>query len=217
MEFVAAINYGYYQFREVADFLCEHLGFQEVSSDDISVTVNNGVLSLRFFMHSNKELSLQLDVEATDYKETISKFDSIGFRNLGDHSTPTKFRVEQSFHGPFGLHLTIYQVLTEDDLGIPTDLKATLDWKPDAEKMAQDLLKTVAIAFRELARKKMVAQAESYAIVEGTMEVTREDVIKAFLYTTPYFKQDDMQNSLIEMGVTREYIDKTIAELDEAF
>lgn len=210
--FVAALNYGYQNYQDAAQFLCQHFEFGVISTDDQSITVNNGVLSIRLHESDLAELSLHLDVEATDYRETIAEFKKVGFQPTSDHRQPTMFRVEQHFTGPHGMTLTIYQILNEDDLDIPTDLKPTLDWDEDAVSFAQILLKHVSISFRELARKKMVIQAESFALIEGTMKVTKDYMITAFLFTTPYFKQDDLQNLLIEHGVSREFIDQQLQE-----
>lgn len=210
--FIAAINYGYQKYHHAAQFLCQHLGFSFIGEDDKSVTLNNGALSIRLHDSDLEELPLHLDVEASEYRETIDEFKKIGFQPTTDHSHPTQFRLEQSFKGPHGMTVTIYQTLTEDDLNIPTELKQTLDWQEDAVSLAQILLKYVSISFRELARKKMVLQAESFALIEGTMEVTKDFMITAFLYTTPYFKQDDLQNLLMKHGVSREFIDQKLQE-----
>lgn len=208
MDFVASINYGFRQYQEASRFMCEHMGFAVLAQDEISITINNGVLSIRLHESEEDQLSVKFDLEVTDYREAIEKYKAMGFHPITDHQNVTQFRIQQGFSGPFGIRLLIYQVLNEDDLGIPTDLKITLDWEEEAVNMAQTFLKHVAINFRELARKKMVAQAESFAIIEGTMEVTKDDMIKAFLYTTPYFKQDDLQKMLVEHGVSQEFINQ---------
>ncbi len=100
MEFVAAINCGYQQYMAASHFLCEHLSFNLIAEDENSVTINNGVLSIRLHQGDQDRLHLHLDIEATDYRETINAYSSLGFKATTDHRNPSQFRVEQSFIGP---------------------------------------------------------------------------------------------------------------------
>jgi hypothetical protein len=77
--------------------------------------------------------------------------------------------------------------------------------------MAQALLKEVNRSFRALAGRKMVQQAESYALVEGNINVCKEHMITAFLSKAPNFKQDHLRNMLLEKGVSKTYIHDRLA------
>jgi hypothetical protein len=86
-----------------------------------------------------------------------------------------------------------------------------LDWDKDAMLLAQALLKEVNRSFRALAGRKMVQQAESYALVEGNINVCKEHMITAFLSKAPNFKQDHLRNMLLEKGVSKTYIHDRLA------
>lgn len=210
MEFVSAIQYRQEDYLSAGNFLCEHFGFVLLKQDAVSITVNNGVLSVRISSASYLSDLLHLDLESGEFQATISTFKSLGFIPVDEVHQPTTFRVEQTLKGSFGLTVTVYQILTEDDLDIPTDLKNTLDWDEDAKKMAQTLLKHVSLHFREVARKKMVAQAEGLAMIEGEITVNMSDMVAAFLYTTPNFKQSDLRGLLSQNGFSEDYIEKQL-------
>ena len=123
------------------------------------------------------------------------------------------FRKEQLFQGPHNILINLHQVLTEEDLGIRPDLDKTLDWDVDTEELAKYLLSHVTIHFRESARKKMVKQAEALALVEGSLEVGMEEMVTAFLYTTPYFKQDALQELLTQNGISQSFIDSQLKNM----
>lgn len=213
MEYIAAVSFGCTAYREVGSFLCDYFDFSETHRDDISLTVNNGVLSLRLLSGDQEKISLYLDMECDNYLDGIERLKSLSFHPISDHRNPTPFRVEQDFEGPFGIRVNVYQNLTVDDLGLLPEVHPNLDWQEDALLMAQQLLKHVSIHFREIARKKMVEQAESFALIEGTMEVSVEDMVTAFLHTTPYFKQDHLQQLLRENGISQEFIDQKLAQV----
>lgn len=213
MQFVSAINVAHPSIREVSHFLCDHLEFTLLVQDEHSITVNNGVLSIRFYQSPTCDQQVYLDLESTDLEASQTDLQSKGFTPIGEMNPAGMFRREQVFEGPHGLRITLHQVLTEDDLGIHPELDKTLDWETDAEAMAKDLLSHVTIHFRDSARKKMVKQAEALALVEGNLEVGHDDMVTAFLYTTPYFKQDALQKLLIQNGVSQQFIDAQLKKM----
>jgi len=213
MEFVSAINHSHDDMRGVSDFLCEHFEFTMIYHDSSSITVNNGLLSIRFMHNDNIKPSVNLDLESTDIAAGSERLITLGLNPLTEIIDSDMFRKEQQFEGPYGLHINLHQVLTEDDLGIHPELNKTLDWEPKAEEMAKSILTHVTIHFRNPARKKMVQQAEAFALIEGNLHVTKDDMISAFLYTTPYFKQDDLQKILIDNGISQEFIDEQIKNM----
>ncbi len=213
MEFIAALNYEHHDTQGVSHFLCDHLGFSMIYHDSTSVTVNNGVLSIRFRKSENTTSPINLDMETQDLAVSTEILTSLGFKAVSEVDRSEVFRHEQLFEGPFGLKVNLHRILTEDDLGIPADLDKTLDWEPKAEELAKELLAHVTIHFRNSARSKMVKQAEALALIEGNLAVSFDDMVTAFLYTTPYFKQDDLQRLLIQNGVSREFIDTQIENM----
>ncbi len=210
MQFVSAINVGHSDKREVSHFLCDHFEFKLIAQDESSITVNNGVLSIRFHDTTESNCKVYLDLESTDLEESSEELKSIGFEPHDELKNAGMFRKEQTFLGPHGLEITLHQVLTEDDLGIHPELDKTLDWEVDTEEMAKSLLSHVTIHFRDSARKKMVKQAEALALIEGNLEVGQDEMVTAFLYTTPYFKQDALQELLIQKGISQAFIDEQL-------
>lgn len=210
MEFISAVNIPHRSRNEISHFLCDHFDFKLIGQDEYSITVNNGVLSLRFHEASEPVQSVCLDMETTDMHEGAAALKAKGFEPEEGIKESGKFRREQTFTGPHGLIYTLHQVLTEDDLGIHAELNKTLDWEPEIEEMAKTLLSHVTIHFRDSARKKMVAQAEALALVEGSLEVGRDEMVTAFLYTTPYFKQTALQELLIQHGISQTFIDEQL-------
>lgn len=210
MEFVSAINLPHEARQEVSHFLCDHFNFSLIAQDDVSVTVNNGVLSIRFHDSQVIEQRAHLDLETTNMEEGAAYLVSKGFEAIGEVKPCGLFRKEQIFHGPHNLSFTLHQVLSEDDLGILPDLDTSLDWDLDTEEMAKHLLSHVTIHFRNSARKKMVAQAEALALIEGKLEVGQDEMVTAFLYTTPDFKQAALQDLLMENGISLAFIEQQI-------
>ena len=213
MEFVASINLSHTDVVGVSHFLCDHLGFSLVNQDNTSITVNNGALGIRFVRDSNSDNIVCLDLETTNMGTGAEKLVSLGFEPTNEMKRTEMFRDEQRFTGPFGLTISLHKVLTEDDLGIQPDLDLTLDWEEYAEELAKTLITHVAIHFRNSARKKMVKQAEALALVEGNTEVSVDDMVTAFLYTTPYFKQDDLQKLLLDHGISKAFIEEQIQNM----
>ena len=213
MEFVSAINLGHSSKNEIAHFLCDHFAFTLIGQDEYSLTVNNGVLSIRFYEDPANDNFVRLDFETTDLEEGANQLKLKGFEPTGEVKQAGIFRKEQTFQGPYNLIFNLHQVLTEDDLGIHPELEKTLDWESKTEEMAKSLLSHVTIHFRDSARKKMVAQAEALALIEGNLEVRQDEMVTAFLYTTPYFKQDVLQELLIQNGISKAFIDDQLKKM----
>jgi len=213
VQFVSAINVGHPTKKEVSHFLCDHFDFTLIAQDENSITVNNGVMSIRFYDAENTLQPVHLDLETTDLAEGLDFMRSKGFKDLGEVKKSGVFRTEQSFEGPHNLLITLHQVLTEDDLGIHPELDKTLDWEQSTEEMAKSLLSHVTIHFRDSARKKMVKQAEALALIEGNLEVGQDEMVTAFLYTTPYFKQDALQELLIQNGINPTFIEEQLKKM----
>ncbi|MDH5609486.1 MAG: hypothetical protein OEY56_08400 [Cyclobacteriaceae bacterium] len=211
MGFASTFAIGVSNQAEVAELMCSQLGFYVESTDENSLVLNNGALSVRLSKPSDflpSVLCIDYSVETLD--QGRKEMEACGFTASSEVQRPSLFRHELPMVGPFGIRLVLFQTFNEDELGLDTDLKTTLDWSPEAVQLAQQLLKEVAIDFREMARKKTIEDAEAMAVATGTMQVDLLRTVEAFIRTTPAFKQPSLIENLEKHGIKRQWIEDSI-------
>ena len=97
--------------------------------------------------------------------------------------------------------LVISRDYNEDELGIMPPLQTALEWHEDALLLAQQLIKTIPVGFRDNARHKIIELAEADAIVAGQIEVDQQLAIRAIIKITPDFQHDALKDEIINNGL----------------
>lgn len=102
-------------------------------------------------------------------------------------------------HDPDGNTLTIWRALTEDEYDTVPALPTTLTWTEDADALLKSLLKRVPALFRALARRRVASTAEELAGARNL--VTREEVIRGFILSSPKVTRGRNRAPLVEHGI----------------
>ena len=209
MNFVSSINHEVSDVKATSQLLCDHFDFAESYVSTNSITVANGVLIIQLHQSNAVQNSiLCLDYQSDDLETASKRLLNIGFNQKGVVEKKTSYRHQILFTGEFGINILLYQLFTEDDLGIHIDLPVSLDWEPNAISIVQLLLKEVPLNFRPQARKKAVERAESSTIAKGDLQVSFNIATQSFIDITPKNKHSNLLKRLQEMEVDISIIER---------
>ncbi len=191
--------------QTTASWLVSELDFWSGEVFPDGAVVENGALSLRLLLCADRAESvrpLRLEVVCRDLAASSHRLTSFpGVASLAAARQVSSNRLEQRLKTPFGIELVLARTLDEDELGIKPPLEKNILWREAAEELVRETMRCVPLAFRADARAKAIARAEYLAGLEGSIEVEAEQAIRALIETTPEFKRDDLQRSLISQGV----------------
>jgi len=209
MNFVSSINHEVSDVKATSQLLCDHFDFAESYVSTNSITVTNGVLIIQLHQSNAVQSAiLCLDYQSDDLETASKRLLNIGFNQKGVVEKKTSYRHQILFTGEFGINILLYQLFTEDDLGIDIDLPISINWEPNTISIVQLLLKEVPLNFRDQARKKAVERAESIAITEGDLQVSFNIAVQSFVDITPNNKHSSLLKRLQEMDVDISIIER---------
>ncbi|QGJ69352.1 Hypothetical protein PBC10988_10260 [Planctomycetales bacterium 10988] len=100
-----------------------------------------------------------------------------------------------------GNQMILWQKLGEDDWANPVPLPAEIEWTEEAEELMQGLLKRVPALFRDLARKKAVAETE---LLAENNRVIKEHVVRGYIRANPRITRFRVKKPIREMGYNPE-------------
>lgn len=195
IHFVSELQQAQTIFSEVLDFSLREQG------EDFSL-MENGALSIRLIQDLEQAgHPLQFDVSSQDLNASADLYARHGFCQLKDARWVHPFRQEICLQGPDYINLTVFRDYDEDELGILPELETSLDWHHDARELTKLLIRTVPIAFRHNARRKIIESAEADAIVAGLIEVDQATAVHAVIKVTPDFQHDGLRDEMIKNGL----------------
>jgi hypothetical protein len=205
------VNYVISVIHKVADltqaenFLIDQLGFKSTAAGDGWVELDNGALGVKLLQSDVADCSeLNFNISCSDFEDTLEKYQKQGFK-LVSQPFWSAASVQQAYlRGPHHLHLTIFREYDEDELDILPELPTSIDWSADARKMIRQLLKSVPVSFRELARVRVTDTAESNTIVAGETEVSLPLALQSMVQVTPGFQHEGLKAEMNKNGIDPE-------------
>ncbi len=184
-----------------ADFLCQHLGFTRQQQDDAGLWLNNGCLPL-LLVPGDEDSPACLQVHCGDVAREARHLLAIdGVSSIDAQPRREGACISQRLDSGLGLHLCLYRVLNEDELGILPPLPANLPWDPATDTMVRRILRIVPVDFRQRARQRVTERAEYLCIEQGEIDVARRHAVQALLDVTLDFQRPTLIEALREEGI----------------
>jgi hypothetical protein len=187
---------------ETVAFCCQHLDFTERSRGDGWAEIDNGALALRVVPwpgDGEPPSPVVLELVTEELEATCNNLSQVP--GVSPPDAPNKVahdRIERRIETALGVVLVVTKRLTEDDLDEFPELPSELVWQPEAVSLVQEMLRLVPLSFRDGARRRVTAFAESLAVGTGAVEVVQRQARDALLQATPDFQQDALQAALRE-------------------
>jgi hypothetical protein len=194
--------------EKVASFCCTHLDFEESDRGTGWIEIENGALAVRVIplpAESGPAGPLVLEYRSGDLDATCERLARLPeVRRIAPPERVAHDRIERRVETDLGLTLVVTRKLTEDELEEAPELPTELLWQDEAIHLLQDMLRLVPLAFRDDARRRLTALAESLAAEEGEIEVTQPKALEALLRGTPDFQQRALEQALATRGLLPE-------------
>lgn len=201
---VIAVVHRVGQPRAAAAFLERVLGMTRTEDADDECRVTSGALELRLLPLDEGGAStvLELELATNDALEGRERLlAEPGARLRSDAHRTRADRIELEMEMPFAVVVRVVQHLDEDQLGLLPPLPASLEWASDATRLVQETLRTVPLAFRDQARRRMTERAEFLAVRDGRVLVQPTDAVRGMIEATPDFQQPALRATLATAGV----------------
>lgn len=189
---------------DAAAFLESVLGMTRTEEGDADNRVTSGALEVRLLPPDPDRAPslLELELSANDALECRDRLlAQPGTRLRTDAQRTRPDRIELQVEAPFDLLVRVVQHLDEDQLGVLPPLPTSLEWTPDAARLVQETLRTVPLAFRDQARRRMTQRSEYLAARDGRVVVEQDDAVRGMLDATPDFQQPSLRATLAAAGV----------------
>lgn len=186
----------------------EGLGFSVTREGPGFCEVDANSLLLRLIESRSIEYRCALRLQVPDVDKAWRHLLSLGARPLYEPMRTEQLELAGSAADSDGNCLTIWRALSEDEYGFLPALPKEQAWLAEAEQLLQSLLTRVPSLFRGLARRKVAREAEELATGR---DVTREDVIRAYIRANARITRYRVRAPLLEHGVD---LDRYQADFD---
>ncbi|MBK6922105.1 MAG: DUF2621 family protein [Deltaproteobacteria bacterium] len=177
----------------------ETLGFVVRAEGEGWLDLDAGSTSLRLIAVRNPEQRVSLRVQSPTVERALEHLQRAGAKLLYPAARTPELEIMGAVRDPDGNTIVVWRALSEDEYDFVPELPTVLSWQPEAETMLKSLLKSVPALFRALARRRVVAVTEELAA--RTKLVTREEVIRGFILSSPKVTRGRNRKPLIEHGV----------------
>jgi len=202
MNYARAFIFYVKDLQEIQSVLVNALEFTVTERNEISCRLENGALCIRLLKSAeNTRQILTLDISSSDIAASIAYYQQYGFTQLGGTQWLSATREEVTMQSSVPVCLVIARDYNEDELGVMPPLQTSLEWHDDALLLAQRLIKTIPVGFRDNARHKIIELAEADTIVAGQIEVDQQLAIRAIIKVTPDFQHDALKDEIVNNGL----------------
>jgi len=184
-------------------------GFPESDRGDGWVVIDGATAAIRLLATSKPEHRSTIRLQANDVEAAAKVLVDAGATTLYDPMRTPEQELVAAVRDPDGHTIYVWRALTEDEFDFVPDLPKEMTWDPEAEAFLKSLLEAVPALFRGLARRKVTREAELLAA--ETNCVTRQEVIRGFILSSPKITRGRNRQPLIDHGVD---VDKYQADWD---
>ena len=184
-------------------------GFQESHRGDGWVVVDGAASSIRLLATSKPKHRSTIRLQAMDVGAAMEALVEAGATALYDPMRTPDQELVAAVRDPDEHTIYIWRALSEDEYDFVPELPKEMTWDPEAEAFLKSLLKAVPALFRALARRKVTREVERLA--SATRCVTREEVIRGYILSSPKITRGRNRQPLIDHGVD---VDKYQADWD---
>ncbi len=176
----------------------EGLGFAVSREGPGFCDIDANSLLLRLIESRNLEYRSALRLQVPQVERAFQHLVELGARPLYEPMRTEQLELAGSVLDADGNCLTVWRALSEDEYGFLPALPKEQSWQGEAEALLQALLTRVPSLFRGLARRKVVREAEELA---RGRDVTREDVIRAYIRANAKITRYRVRAPLLEHGI----------------
>ncbi|TNE45714.1 MAG: hypothetical protein EP343_26005 [Deltaproteobacteria bacterium] len=202
MDFVVSAIHCVRSVEEASSFFLKQLGFEQVVSDEDSVTVSNGSVQVRLVSSETPEHTMTLEVRTKRLERARQRWLSVPeVQSVSEVQIVRENRHEVLVQAPHSVNILLVRHLTEDDLGVLPPLPTQLDWEAEADTYTRHILRCIPISFREDARVKITEAAEVRAAEEGEITVNLETALRVFVKETPFFQRRALWEEYERLGL----------------
>lgn len=201
---VIAVVHRVVQPAAAAAFLERALGMTRLEESEEECRLTSGALELRLLRRDPSSAAAELELElatndALECRDHLLTEEGMRLRAEAARTRPD--RIEVVVESAFDLVVRVVQHLDEDQLGVLPPLPAALEWDPDATLLVQQTLRTVPLAFRDLARRRVTERVEYVAVTMGNVVVDKTHAVRGMLEATPDFQLPALRATLAAAGV----------------
>ncbi len=176
------------------------LGFREQARGEGFVDLDaGGTVVLRLVETRRPEHQVALRVQAATVEATLAELLRAGCTLAYAAMRTPQQELIGSVRDPDGHTLHVWRALSEDEYDFTPPLPKEMTWAPEADELLKTLLKAVPALFRGLARRRVVPVVEELAAARRL--VTREDVIRGFILSSPRVTRGRNRQPLIDQGI----------------
>jgi catechol 2,3-dioxygenase-like lactoylglutathione lyase family enzyme len=177
------------------------LGFPVLREGEGYCDLDAHSLHLRLLESRTIEYRSAIRLQVVNVADAWSKLVELGARALYEPVRTDQLELAGSVADPDGHCLTVWRAMSEDEYGFLPALPKEQSWLPEAEQLLKSLLTRVPSLFRGLARRKVAREAEELA---AGRDVSREDVIRAYIRSNAKITRSRVRAPLVEHGVDLE-------------